>query len=86
MFSDKLFLDEDPADMCVSVKEESTVSVLQVFTDQGVPLVPPVIDKTVRMDNNELALMDRRMGEALVLSMEICDPPIHSNTCQDIAG
>ena len=30
------------------------------------------------MDNNELALMDRRMGEASVLSMEICDP--HSNT------
>ena len=32
------------------------------------------------MDNNELDLMDRRMGEASVLSMEICDLPIHSNT------
>ena len=41
MFSDKLFSDEDPADMPVSYKEEFTVSVLQVFTDEGVPLVPP---------------------------------------------
>ena len=48
--------------------------------DEGAHLVPPVIDKIVRMDNNELALVDRRMGEASVLSMEICDPPIHSNT------
>ena len=71
MFSDKLFSDEDPADMPGSEKKESTVSVLQVFTEEGAPLVPPVIDKTVRMDNNELAS---------VLSMEICDPPIHSNT------
>ena len=38
----------------------------------------------VRIDNNELALMDRWMGEALVLSMEICDPPIHSNTLDAI--
>ena len=53
---------------------------LPVFTEEGAPLVPPVIDKTVRMDNNELALMDRWMWEASVLSMEICDPPIHSNT------
>ena len=32
------------------------------------------------MDKNELALMDRRVDEASVLSMEICDPPIYSNT------
>ena len=32
------------------------------------------------MDNNKLALMDRWMGDVSVLSMEICDPPIHSNT------
>ena len=58
VFSDKLFSDEDPADMPVSDKEESTVSVLQVFTDEGAPLVPPVIDKIVRMDNNELSQTD----------------------------
>ena len=40
---------------------------------------PPDIDRIVRIDN-QLVLMDRRMGEAAVLSMEICDPPIHSNT------
>ena len=45
-----------------------------------VPLVPPDIDGIVRMDNNELALMDRRMGEVSVLSMEIWDPPIQGDT------
>ena len=63
--------------MPVSNNEELPVSALQVFADEGVPLVPPDID---RMDSNELALMDRRMGDVSVLSMEICDTPIHSDT------
>ena len=71
MFSDKLFSDEDFADMPVSVNEELPVSALQVFADEGMPVVPPDIDRIIRMDNNELALMDRRMGEISVLSMEI---------------
>ena len=40
VFSNKLFSDEDPADVPGSDNKESTVSALQVFT------VPPVIDKT----------------------------------------
>ena len=80
VFSDKLFSDEVPADRPVSDGEELTVSVLQVFTDEGAPLVHPVKDRIVRMDNNELALMNRRMGEALVLSVEIGAPLIHGNT------
>ena len=71
VFSDKLFSDEDIVDMLVSDNEELPVSALQVFTDEGVPLVPPDIDRMVRIDNNELALMDRGMGEALVL---LCFP------------
>ena len=66
--------------MPVPDNEELPVSALQVFTDEGVPLVPLDIERMVRIDNNELALMDRQMGEASVLSMEICDPPIHSDT------
>ena len=83
VFSDKLYSDEDIANMSVSDNEDLPVSALQVFTDVGVPLVPPPppdIDRIVWINNNELALMDRRMGEVLVLSMEFCDLLIHSNT------
>ena len=80
LFSDKLFSDEDIADMPVLDNEEMPVSALQVFADEGVSLVPPDIDWIVRMNNNETAFLDKRMGEVLVLSMEICDPPIHSDT------
>ena len=34
----------------------------------------------VRFDDNELALMDSRIGEVSVLSLEICDPSVHSDT------
>ena len=53
--------------MPASDNEEMPVSALQIFVDEGVPLVPPHIDRIVR--ENELALMDRRMGEVSVLSM-----------------
>ena len=43
VFNDKLFLDEDIADMPVSDNEEMPVSALQVFADEGVPLVHPDI-------------------------------------------
>ena len=41
VFSDKLFLDEDIADMPVSDNEEMPVSALQVYADEGVSLPPP---------------------------------------------
>ena len=66
--------------MPVSDNEEMHVSALQVFADERVPLVPPDIDRIVRIDENELALMDRWIGEVSVLSLEICNPPIHSDT------
>ena len=40
VLSDKLFSDEDMADMPVSENEEIPVSALQVFADEGVPLAP----------------------------------------------
>ena len=47
-----------------------------------VPLVPPDKGRIVRFDNNELALMDSQIGEVPVLSLEICDPSIHSDTLE----
>ena len=41
VLSDKLFSDEDMADMPVSQNEEIPVSALQLFADEGVPLPPP---------------------------------------------
>ena len=82
MFSGKLFSDEDIAEpsRLLSDSEDIPVSALQVFVDTVVPLVPPDMDRIVRFDNNELALMDSRIGEVSVLSLEICDPSIHSDT------
>ena len=54
------------------------VSALQIFMEEGVPLCPPVIDRTVRRSTDELVFMDRRMGEVSVLSREVWDPPIQS--------
>ena len=38
------------------------------------------MDRIVQINNSELALMDRRIGEVSVFSLEICVPPIHSDT------
>ena len=80
MFSDKLFSDDVFADMPVSVHEEVPLSALQIFMEEGVPLVSPVIDRIVRRSNDELVFMDRRMGEVSVLSREVWDPLIQSDT------
>ena len=82
MFSSQLFWDEDIAEPpgMLSDGEDVPVSALQVFADTVVPLVPPDTDRIVRFDNNELALMDSLIDEVSVLSLEICDPSIHSDT------
>ena len=64
--------------MKILPNEDLPVSASQVFTDVGVPLVPPDIDRIAQI-NNELALMDRRISEVLGLSMASCDPLVHSN-------
>ena len=55
------------------------VLALQGFTDTVVPLVPPNTDRVVRIDADELALVDSRIDEVLVLSLKICDPSVHSD-------
>ena len=80
MFGDKLFSDEVLADTSASVHEEVPVLALQVITDEGVLLVPPVIDQTVRRNKDGLVFKDRQMDAVSVLSMQIWDPPILSGT------
>ena len=53
VFSDKLFSDEDIADIPVLDNEDWPVSALQVFTNLGVRLVPPDIDRIARINDNE---------------------------------
>ena len=65
VFSDKLFSDEVLADTPVSVHEEVPVLALQVFTDEGVPLVPPVIDQTVRRVDFSGQTDGRSLGTSL---------------------
>ena len=69
VFKDKLFSDDVLADTSASVHEEVPVVALQVFTDEGVPLVPLVIDQDAR-----------RIRDVSVLPLPIFDPPIHSGT------
>ena len=82
VFSSQLFWDEDIAELSRMLSDcgDVPVSALQGFADTAVPLVPPDTDRIVRFDNNELALMDSRIGEVSVLSLEIFDPSIHSDT------
>ena len=82
VFSDQLFWDEDIAEPSRMLPDcgDVPVTALQVFADTVVPSVPPDTGRIVRFDNNELALMDSRIGEVSVLALEICDPSIHRDT------
>ena len=44
--------------MSVSIHEEVPMVALQIFTDVGVPLVPPVIDQGVQRIKDELISRD----------------------------
>ena len=79
-FSGKLFSDEVLADTPVPVHEEMPMLALQVFMDEGAPLVSPVIDQPVRRFTDRLVCKDKRMDEVSVFSWPICDPPIHIGT------
>ena len=72
-FSDKVL-----ADTPASTHAELPMLALQVFTDVGAPVVPPVIDQPVIMDG--LVCKDKRMDEVSVFSGSICVPPIHIGT------
>ena len=65
VFSSQLFWDEDIAEASRMLSDcgDVPVSALQIFAETVVPLVPPDTDRIVRFDNNELALMDSRIGE-----------------------
>ena len=81
VFSGHLFWDKDIAEPSRMLPDcgDVPVSALQVFEDTVVPLVPPDLVRIVLFDNNELALMDSRIGEVSVLSLGVCDPSINRN-------
>ena len=76
-FSDRLFSEEGLADTAVSVHEEVPMLVLRIFSDVGVAVIPPVVDRPVQRILNRLVGRDNQMDEVSVLSWPICDPPIH---------
>ena len=71
---------EGLGDMPVWVHEELPILALRVFTDVGVPVVPPVIDQPVQRIMDGLIFKDKRMDEVSVFSWPICDPLIHIGT------
>ena len=79
-FSVGLFSDEVLANMPISVHEELPRLALRVFTDVGMPVIPPVVDRPVRRIMDGLVCKDKRMDEVSVFSWPICDPPIHIGT------
>ena len=80
MFNDELFSDDVLTNTSASIHEEVPVLALQIFTDERVPLVLPVIDQGAQRLKDELVSQDKRMVEVLVLTRTICDPPIHHGT------
>ena len=76
-FSDGLFSEEGLADMAASVHEEVPMLALRLFSDVGVVVIPPVVNRPVRQIINRMVGRDNRMDEVSVLSWPICDPPIH---------
>ena len=71
-FSEGLFSEEVLADSAVSVHEE-----LRIFSDVGVTVIHPVVDRPVRRIMDGLVGKDKQMDEVSVFSWPICDPPIH---------
>ena len=82
VFSDQLFWDEDIAEPSRMLPDcgNVPVSALQAFADTVIPLVPPDTGRIVRFNNNDLELMDSRIGEFSVLSLGVCDPSIDMDT------
>ena len=80
VFNDKLFSGDVLTDTSVSVHEEVPVLALHIFTEEGVPLVPPVIDQDVQRPQDKLVSQDKRKNTVLVPTWPICDPLIHHGT------
>ena len=75
-FSDGLFSEEVLTDSAVSVHEELPILALRIFSNVGVTVIPPVVDRPVQRFMDGLVGKDKRMDEVSI-SWPICDPPIH---------
>ena len=76
-FSDGLFSEEVVADSAGSVHEELPMLALRIFSDVGVSVIPPIVDRPVRRIMDRLVVKDKWMDEVSVFTWPICDPPIH---------
>ena len=75
MFSNQLFWDDDIAQPSRMWQdgENAPVSKSLVLVGTVMPLMPPDADRRVRLDNSELELLNSRIDEFSVLSMETGD-------------
>ena len=76
MFSNRLFSEEELANMVVSVRRDVPMLQVQRLTDVGVAVIPPVADRPVQRTVNRSVGWDDRMDEVSVLCWPVCDPPI----------
>ena len=65
------------ADTAVSVHEEVPMLTLQILSDVGVTVIPPVVDRPGRRIMDGLVGKDKQMDEVSVFSWPICNPLIH---------
>ena len=68
MFSDRLFPEEELADLVVSVHREVPMLPLRRFADVGVAVIPSVADRPVRRIINRSVGRNNRMDEVSVLA------------------
>ena len=77
VFSDRLFSDEVLADSAGSIHRELPMLALRIFSDVGVAVIPPIVDRPVIRIMDRLVGKGKRMDEVSVFTWPICDPPIH---------
>ena len=80
MFSNRLFLEEELADMVVAVRRDVPMLPVQRLTDVGIAVIPP--DRPVQRMVNRSDGWDDRLDKVPVLSWLVCDPPIRNLCCE----
>ena len=80
------------ADTPISVQEELPRLALRVFTDVGVPVIPPVVDRPVRRIMDGLVGqtdgrdVGRGLGIFLANKWPICDPICDHRRCKIVSN
>ena len=64
-------------DSAGSVHKELPMLALRIFSDVGVTVIPPIVDRLVIRIMDRLVGKGKRMDEVSVFTWPKCDPPIH---------